>query len=38
MLITLLAAFALVASGCNTFRGMGQDLEKAGSAIQDVAN
>ena len=31
----LLSTFAL--SGCNTFRGMGQDVQKAGSAIENAA-
>ncbi len=37
-LTTLLAlALALVLSGCNTVRGMGQDLQKAGEKIEDAA-
>jgi entericidin B len=30
----LLVAAALVLSACNTIRGMGQDIEAAGNAIQ----
>jgi entericidin B len=37
----LLIALALVAvvglSACNTLRGIGQDVQKAGSAIEDAA-
>ena len=33
MWIALLAAM-LALAGCNTVRGMGQDIEKAGEAIQ----
>jgi predicted small secreted protein len=37
----LLIALALVAvlglSACNTMRGIGQDVQKAGSAIEDAA-
>ena len=31
----LLAAFAL--SGCNTVRGIGQDVQRAGSAVSNAA-
>ena len=31
----LLATFAL--SGCNTLQGIGKDVQKAGSAIEDAA-
>ena len=30
----LMLACAVLLAGCNTVRGMGQDLEKAGEAIQ----
>jgi entericidin A len=30
-------SLALALSGCNTFKGMGQDLQKAGEKIEDVA-
>ncbi|HET8744359.1 MAG TPA: entericidin A/B family lipoprotein [Ramlibacter sp.] len=33
---TLLAA-AFVLAGCNTMRGMGQDIQKAGEKIEDAA-
>ena len=32
-----LLALALVTSGCNTIRGIGQDIEKAGAAIEKSA-
>ena len=34
-IVTLLAA-AFVLLGCNTVRGMGQDIQKAGEAIEDA--
>ena len=34
-LIALSAAFVL--AGCNTVKGVGQDLQKAGSSIEDAA-
>lgn len=34
---TLLAAVAFVLAGCNTVKGVGQDVQKAGSAIEDAA-
>ncbi|MBC7468771.1 MAG: entericidin A/B family lipoprotein [Ramlibacter sp.] len=35
---TLLAlSFTLVLAGCNTMRGAGQDIQKAGSVIEDAA-
>ncbi len=34
----LIAAFAaLTLAGCNTLEGIGQDIKKAGSAIEDAA-
>ena len=30
-------AFALALGGCNTVKGVGQDLQKAGEKIEDVA-
>ena len=36
MLIALTAAAALL-SGCNTVKGMGQDVQKAGAAIEKSA-
>ena len=35
ILMALLAAFAL--SGCNTIRGMGQDVKKAGEVVEETA-
>ncbi len=32
----LLVAFSVCMLGCNTIRGAGQDLERAGEAIQDA--
>lgn len=31
-------AFALLLSGCNTVKGVGQDVQKAGNAIERAAN
>ena len=33
--ITSLSLFAM--SGCNTFKGLGQDIQKAGTKIEDAA-
>ena len=35
-IFTLVAAFVL--AGCNTVRGVGQDIEQAGEAIQKSSN
>ena len=35
ILLALLAAFAL--SGCNTVRGVGQDVKKAGEVVEETA-
>jgi predicted small secreted protein len=35
--IAALIAIAFVLAGCNTVRGVGQDVQKAGSAIEDAA-
>ena len=35
--ICLLSMSLLALAGCNTFKGMGQDLQKAGSKIEDAA-
>jgi predicted small secreted protein len=32
-----LFAFALLLAGCNTIRGAGQDIQKAGEKIEDAA-
>jgi predicted small secreted protein len=34
----MLLAVVLVLAGCNTWRGFGQDLEKAGEKIQKAPN
>ncbi len=36
LVLALLAGFLL--SGCNTVRGIGQDVEKGGEAIQKAVN
>ena len=36
LLAVLLAAFAL--SGCNTVKGFGQDVKKAGDELEDAAD
>jgi predicted small secreted protein len=35
--IIALIATAFVLAGCNTITGMGQDIQKAGSKIEDAA-
>jgi len=35
--IALIAALALTLAGCNTIRGIGQDIEKGGEAIQKAS-
>lgn len=35
-IIGLLAIAVLALAGCNTVKGMGQDIQKAGSAIEGV--
>ena len=37
LLPALLAAAAFVLAGCNTVKGMGQDVQRAGSAIERAA-
>ncbi|AVP57277.1 entericidin A/B family lipoprotein [Pulveribacter suum] len=37
LLPALLAVAAFVLAGCNTARGMGQDVQRAGSAIERAA-
>ena len=34
--IAILIASAFVLAGCNTVRGMGQDIQKAGEKIEDA--
>jgi predicted small secreted protein len=37
-IVALLAlSFAFALAGCNTVRGAGQDIQKAGTAIEDAA-
>jgi predicted small secreted protein len=36
-IITLIAASLLLLTGCNTVKGMGQDIQKAGEKIEDAA-
>ena len=36
-LLALSFALALALAGCNTLRGAGQDIQKAGTAIEDAA-
>ena len=33
----LALSFAFALAGCNTLRGAGQDIQKAGTVIEDVA-
>ncbi|MGA0572506.1 entericidin A/B family lipoprotein [Variovorax sp. VNK109] len=33
----LALTFALLAAGCNTVKGVGQDVQRAGTAIEDAA-
>lgn len=37
-LCTVLLAFVLTASACNTVEGIGKDTERAGEEIQDASN
>ena len=36
--ITLVLGLAVLIAGCNTMRGVGQDIEKGGEVIQKAAN
>lgn len=36
-LVLLSLAWAVFGSGCNTTKGLGKDIEKAGDKIQDAA-
>jgi len=38
LLFALFGAFALLAAGCNTIEGAGEDVEAVGEEIQDVAD
>ncbi len=35
--VLLLLSLALAVTGCNTVKGVGQDLQKAGEKIEDAA-
>ncbi len=37
-LLLLSMVSVLVLSGCNTFRGMGEDIKQGGAAIEKAAN
>lgn len=37
MAAIMAVAFVGALAGCNTVKGMGQDIEKAGEAVQDAA-
>ena len=37
MALTVALAFALLASGCNTVKGVGKDVQKAGEKIEDAS-
>ena len=37
LVLASLVAFSMGAIGCNTLRGVGQDVENGGEAIQDAA-
>lgn len=36
-LLPMLAVLAAICSGCNTIQGAGQDIERVGDEIEDVA-
>ena len=35
--LTMMAVAGLVASGCNTFKGAGRDIQKGGEAVEKAA-
>ena len=35
--LSFVLSFAFTLTGCNTVKGMGQDVQKAGSAIENAA-
>jgi predicted small secreted protein len=37
-MIAILIAAALILAGCNTVRGVGQDIEKAGEAVKNAGS
>ncbi|WP_297734474.1 entericidin A/B family lipoprotein [uncultured Maricaulis sp.] len=36
--LTAMTLFAISLAGCNTLRGAGQDIERAGEAVQDASS
>jgi predicted small secreted protein len=38
VMMALLVGAWMAGTGCNTYRGMGEDLEKMGDKMQDAAN
>jgi predicted small secreted protein len=38
VLIVLLLVACLILSGCNTMKGLGKDLKRAGEKLEDAAN
>jgi entericidin A len=36
-IVLLCATIGLLLSGCNTLRGIGQDVQKAGAAVENAA-
>lgn len=38
LLLILLAVTVAVVSGCNTFRGVGKDVEAGGKGMQNIAD
>lgn len=37
-MFALLAAFGVALAGCNTFEGMGQDIESLGNSLSNLAS
>ena len=37
ILASIVLGFALLLSGCNTVKGVGQDVQKAGSVLENAA-
>jgi predicted small secreted protein len=37
LISTMILGFCLAITGCNTFKGVGQDIQKAGEKIEDAA-
>jgi predicted small secreted protein len=38
LLVLAMLAISVIASGCNTVQGMGEDIEKGGEGIQEIAD